>query len=132
MIQVSLKNLPEVLRIWCDDKWDEGPGNFEMLEKELLKLKLRSRKCVLLYCNPDCEDDTVDFPPMGAFMKIVAKLYFMRGLIAETVKVNIVHIKDKKSQQHLETLLEWYTPVNKILIAKNKEEAMEMVKSWLM
>jgi hypothetical protein len=132
MIQVSLKNLPDVLRIWCDDKWEDGIGNFEILEKELLKLKLLSRKCVLLYSNPDFEgDDTGDFPPVGAFMKIVARLYFLRELIGETVKVNIVHVKNQKAQSHLETLLNWYTPVNTVLIAKNKEESMELVKSYV-
>lgn len=132
MIQVSLKNLPDVLHIWCDDYWDDGIGDFEILEKELLKLKLLSRKCILLYSHPEGDgDDIGDFPPMGAFMKIVAKLYFLRELIGQTVKVNIVHVKNKKAQEHLEALLNWYTPVNKILIAKNKEESISLVKSYL-
>ncbi len=134
MIRVSVQNLPDVIRLWCDDEWDDGIGDFEKIEKVLLKLKFESKKCILLYSNPDDvgnPDDPGEFPPMSSFIKIIAKLYFLRDLIRDTVKINIIHVKNEAAQSHLETLLKWYTPVNEIRIVKNKEEAMSLVKSCM-
>ena len=77
MIHINTNNSPDILRLWADENWENGIGDFETFEKELLKLKMLNKKCILVWSNPNhTEDDEGGFPPMTSFFQIVKSLFF--------------------------------------------------------
>lgn len=128
MIHINTNNSPDILRLWADENWENGIGDFETFEKELLKLKMLNKKCILVWSNPNhTEDDEGGFPPMTSFFQIVKSLFFLRDLIRQAISFNIIHLQDKRAKENVEKVLEWYTPVNETRLVNTKEEIIALI-----
>jgi hypothetical protein len=131
MIVVSKVNLPYFLKIYSTPDWDSGIGDFDGMEKILDELIESGQKTILVYSDEGKDDeDIVPFPPIGSLMLIVGKLLQLRSKLQGAIHMNIIEINDDTSRANVESVLNYYTPVNETKVVESKDEIANIINSF--
>ena len=136
MIVVSKLNLPYFLKIYSTPDWS-SIGDFAGMESVLDELIENGQKTILVYADEDrTEEDTatggnnednVPFPPLGSLMLIVGKLLLLRSKLQEAIYMNIIKINDDTARTNVESVLNYYTPVNETKVVESKIDIARLI-----
>ena len=132
MIVVSKLNLPYFLKIYSTPDWS-SIGDFAGMESVLDELIENGQKTILVYADEDrIEDGALDandvpFPPLGSLMLIVGKLLLLRSKLQEAIYMNIIEINDDTARSNVESVLNYYTPVNETKVVETKVEIARLI-----
>lgn len=130
MIVVSKVNLPYFLKIYSTPDWSTGIGDFEGMERVLDELIESGQKTILVYTDEGKNSGTVPFPPIGSLMLIVGKLLFLRNKLKSAIHMNIIEINDDTSRANVESVLSYYTPVNRTEVVESKEDIARLINTF--
>ena len=132
MIVVSKLNLPYFLKIYSTPDWS-SIGDFAGMESVLDELIENGQKTILVYADEDRTDtapsneDNVPFPPLGSLMLIVGKLLLLRSKLQEAIYMNIIKINDDTARTNVESVLNYYTPVNETKVVESKVDIARLI-----
>lgn len=130
MIIFCKKLLPDVLRIWTTDDWD-NVGDFELFNDILDEFIEKGKKFIILFSNPDVPELGLPLPPISSILYVVAKLIMMRSKLQEGVYFNVIHLQDEEARDNMNFLLQYYTPANETYVVESMEDATEMINNHL-
>tara|TARA_B110000285_G_scaffold173527_1_gene194454 strand:+ start:1287 stop:1688 length:402 start_codon:yes stop_codon:yes gene_type:complete len=131
MIILCKKLLPDVLRVWTTDEWDEI-GDFDMFNEILDEYIEKDKKFVLLFSKPGIPTPGIPLPTAPTLLYIVAKLVMMKSKLQQAVYFNVIHLQDAEARDNLNFLLEYYTPANDTHVVESIEDATEIINNHLL
>jgi len=131
MIILCQKLLPDVLRVWTTDEWDEI-GDFDMFNKILDEYIEKNNKFVLLFSKPGISIPGIPLPTAPTLIYIVAKLVMMKSKLQQAVYFNVIHLQDAEARDNLNFLLQYYTPANETHVVESIDDATKIINNHLL
>ena len=131
MIKVFCKKLlPDVLRIWTTDDWN-NVGDFELFNEILDEFIEKGKKCIILFSNPNLPQLGIPIPPVLSILYIVSNLLMMKSKLQEGVYFNVIHLQDEEARDNMNLLLQYYTPANETHVVESIKDATDIINNHL-
>ena len=130
MIVFCKKLLPDVLRIWTTDDWN-NVGDFELFNEILDEFIEKGKKCIILFSNPNLPQLGIPIPPVLSILYIVSNLLMMKSKLQEGVYFNVIHLQDEEARDNMNLLLQYYTPANETHVVESIKDATDIINNHL-
>jgi|TARA_B110000196_G_C20762866_1_gene482985 hypothetical protein len=130
MIVFCKKLLPDVLRIWTTDDWN-NVGDFELFNEILDEFIEKGKKCIILFSNPNLPQLGIPIPPVLSILYIVSNLLMMKSKLQEGVYFNVIHLQDEEARDNMNLLLQYYTPANETHVVESMKDATDIINNHL-
>jgi hypothetical protein len=130
MIVFCKKLLPDVLRIWTTDDWN-NVGDFELFNEILDEFIEKGKKCIILFSNPNLPQLGIPIPPVLSILYIVSNLLMMKSKLQEGVYFNVIHLQDEEARDNMNFLLQYYTPANETHVVESIKDATDIINNHL-
>jgi len=130
MIVFCKKLLPDVLRIWTTDDWN-NVGDFELFNEILDEFIEKGKKCIILFSNPNLPQLGIPIPPVLSILYIVSNLLMMKSKLQEGVYFNVIHLQDEEARDNMNFLLQYYTPANETHVVESMKDATDIINNHL-
>ena len=130
MIVFCKKLLPDVLRIWTTDDWN-NVGDFELFNEILDEFIEKGKKCIILFSNPNLPQLGIPIPSVLSILYIVSNLLMMKSKLQEGVYFNVIHLQDEEARDNMNFLLQYYTPANETHVVESMKDATDIINNHL-
>tara|TARA_R110000751_G_C13628935_1_gene465583 strand:- start:108 stop:512 length:405 start_codon:yes stop_codon:yes gene_type:complete len=130
MIVFCKKLLPDVLRIWTTDDWN-NVGDFELFNEILDEFIEKGKKCIILFSNPNLPQLGIPIPSVLSILYIVSNLLMMKSKLQEGVYFNVIHLQDEEARDNMNFLLQYYTPANETHVVESIKDATDIINNHL-
>ena len=130
MIVFCKKLLPDVLRIWTTDDWN-NVGDFELFNEILDEFIEKGKKCIILFSNPNLPQLGIPIPSVLSILYIVSNLLMMKSKLQEGVYFNVIHLQDEEARDNMNLLLQYYTPANETHVVESMKDATDIINNHL-